>query len=164
MKRSKQLFPAFIILLLFNLSAFTQTKNTAYKLPKNKTWQLLDYQQDSVYGASVNRANAELLKGKKSHPVIVAVIDEGVDITHEDLKGHIWTNKKEIPNNNTDDDKNGYTDDIHGWNFLGGKNGKMIYATNSEADREYARFSPQYSAIKDSSRTQTRNSISIFLE
>jgi cell wall-associated protease len=163
MKRSKRFFPTCIILLLFSLSAFTQTKTTGNKLSKSLTWQLLDYQYDSVYGASVNRAYTELLKGKKSHTVIVAVIDEGVDITHEDLQGHIWTNKKEIQGNNIDDDKNGYTDDIHGWNFLGGKDGKMIYATNSEADREYARLLPQYSAIKDSSQALDKQQYRYFL-
>ncbi len=107
----------------------------AKKYIKLHKWQLLDYQQDSVYGASVNRAYKELLKGKKSHPVIVAVLDLGVDITQEDLQGHIWTNKKEIPDNGIDDDKNGYVDDVHGWNFLGGKDGKRMDATSSEADR-----------------------------
>jgi cell wall-associated protease len=163
MNRSKQFLPSFISLLLFGLSAFAQTKTNDNKLLKNQSWQLLDYQQDSVYGASVNRAYKELLKGKKSHPVIVAVIDEGVDITHEDLQGHIWTNKKEIPGNGIDDDKNGYTDDIHGWNFLGGKDGKMIYATNSEADREYARLFPQYSTIKDSSLVLDKKQYQYFL-
>lgn len=163
MKRSKQFIPAFISLLLFSFSAFTQTKNEGYKLLKNQTWQLLDYQQDSVYGASVNRAYNELLKGKKSHPVIVAVIDLGVDITHEDLQGHIWTNKKEIPDNGIDDDKNGYTDDVHGWNFLGGKDGKMMYATSSEADREYARLRPEYISVKDSSQVSDKKQYQYFL-
>jgi cell wall-associated protease len=113
-------------------------------LSKAQTWQLLDYSRDSVYGTSVNRAYDELLKGKKSHPVIVAVIDEGVDITHEDLQGHIWTNTREVPGNQIDDDKNGYVDDIHGWNFLGGKDGRNIYANSSEADREYARLLPEF--------------------
>ena len=58
------------------------------------------------------------MEGKATN-VIVAVIDSGVDIEHEDLKNVIWVNKKEIPNNGIDDDKNGYNDDIHGWNFLG---------------------------------------------
>jgi cell wall-associated protease len=113
-------------------------------LQKKQTWQLLDFERDSVYGASVNRAYLELLKGKKGRPVIVAVIDEGVDISHPDLQGHIWTNKKEIPGNGIDDDHNGYVDDVHGWNFLGGKNGNNIYATNSEADREYFRLAPKF--------------------
>ena len=51
--------------------------------------------------------------------MIVGVVDSGVDINHEDLKSIIWTNPKEIPNNGIDDDKNGYVDDVHGWNFLG---------------------------------------------
>ena len=56
---------------------------------------------------------------RKGSPVIVAIIDSGVDIEHEDLDGVIWTNEDEIPNNGIDDDKNGYIDDVHGWNFLG---------------------------------------------
>jgi len=115
-------------------------------LSKQRRWQLLDYQQDTVYGTSVNRAYRELLKGKTSHTVVVAVIDEGVDITQEDLQGHIWTNKKEISGNGVDDDHNGYVDDVHGWNFLGGKGGRNIYATNSEADREYWRLRRGYAA------------------
>ena len=59
------------------------------------------------------------MKGRKSEKVIVGVIDSGIDINHEDLKSVIWTNPKEIPGNGIDDDKNGYVDDIHGWNFLG---------------------------------------------
>jgi len=49
--------------------------------------------------------------------VVVGVIDTGVDINHPDLQGKIWTNPKEIPNNNIDDDGNGYIDDVHGWDF-----------------------------------------------
>jgi cell wall-associated protease len=137
----------FLFVFLSTFQSFAQTKIGGYSLSKQQTWQLLDYGQDSVYGASVNRAYKELLKGKASHQVIVAVIDEGVDISHEDLQGHIWTNKREIPGNSIDDDKNGYIDDIHGWNFLGGKDGKNIYATNSEADREYARLLPEFSVM-----------------
>src|SRR5580704_8456445 len=135
----RSLWGFFIIMFLGISQSFSQEPTAGYKLSKKQTWQLLDFEQDSVYGASVNRAYKELLKGKTSRTVIVAVIDEGVDISHEDLQHHIWTNKKEIPGNGIDDDKNGYIDDIHGWNYLGGKNGKNIYATNSEADREYAR-------------------------
>jgi cell wall-associated protease len=61
--------------------------------------QLLDYEQDSVYGTSVNRAHKELLKGKKSQ----TVVDDGIDITQEDLQGDIWTNNKEIAGKGTDD-------------------------------------------------------------
>lgn len=80
-------------------------------------WQNLDLKSDSVFGISMEKAYSELLNGKRSIPVIVAVIDGGVDINHEDLKSAIWTNSGEIPANGKDDEKNGFIDDIHGWNF-----------------------------------------------
>lgn len=92
-----------------------------------KNWKDLDLVMDTVPGMSVNRAYDEILTTtvngvktvRKGSPVIVAIIDSGVDIEHEDLDGVIWTNEDEIPNNGIDDDKNGYIDDVHGWNFLG---------------------------------------------
>jgi len=84
-----------------------------------KRWSHLDIVNDTIPGMSVDRAYAELLKSKQGVKVIVAIIDSGVDIEHEDLKSVVWTNTKEIPGNGIDDDKNGYVDDIHGWNFLG---------------------------------------------
>jgi len=83
------------------------------------TWGHLDLVKDTVPGMSVDKAYSEIIKDKKGKTVIVAVIDSGIDIDHEDLDGVIWTNKKEIAGNGIDDDKNGYVDDIHGWNFLG---------------------------------------------
>ena len=68
---------------------------------------------------SVDKAYNEIIKNKKGQTTIVAVIDSGIDIDHEDLDDVIWTNTKEIANNGKDDDNNGYIDDIHGWNFLG---------------------------------------------
>jgi cell wall-associated protease len=133
------------ICLLFASTVFSQSSNS---FPIN--WQLMDLQKDSVYGTSVNKAYAELLKGKKNHPVIVAVIDIGVDTVQEDLKGHIWTNTKEIPGNGIDDDGNGYVDDVHGWNFLGGKDGRNILTESSELNREYFRLQPIYGSVKDS--------------
>ncbi|MCC8423594.1 S8 family serine peptidase [Mucilaginibacter sp. UR6-11] len=93
---------------------------------KDKNWQNLDLRQDSVFGISTERAYRELLNGKKGIPVIVAVIDGGVDISHEDLRNAIWTNPKEVPDNHKDDDKNDYTDDVHGWNFLGSEKGSFL--------------------------------------
>jgi subtilisin family serine protease len=83
------------------------------------TWGHLDLVKDTIPGMSVDKAYAEIIKNKKGATVIVAVIDSGIDIDHEDLNDVIWTNKGEIPNNGKDDDNNGYVDDIHGWNFLG---------------------------------------------
>jgi len=93
---------------------------------QQQRWSHLDLEKDSIPGMSVDKAYSELLKGKKGAKVVVGVIDSGVDISHPDLKSVIWTNKKEIPNNKKDDDKNGYTDDVHGWNFLGDSNNETL--------------------------------------
>ena len=82
-------------------------------------WALLDPLRDQIPGMSVKRAYSELIQDKKGEEVIVAIIDSGVDITHPELASSIWINKGEIPNNQIDDDQNGYVDDVHGWNFLG---------------------------------------------
>ena len=82
-------------------------------------WGHLDLAKDTIPGMSVDKAYSEIIKDKKGQKIIVAVIDSGIDISHEDLDGVLWTNKKEIAGNGIDDDKNGYVDDIHGWNFLG---------------------------------------------
>ena len=96
---------------------------TGKKQPLNETvlksWLLKDLRTDSLPGMSVEKAYTEIIKSKKGTTTIVAVIDSGVDIEHEDLKDLIWTNLDEVPNNGIDDDNNGYVDDIHGWNFLG---------------------------------------------
>jgi len=86
-----------------------------------KVWSFLDANR---YGVSVNEAY-KTYGTTNTTPVIVAVVDTGVDVFHEDLKNNIWVNKKEIPNNGIDDDKNGYIDDIHGINTLArDENGK----------------------------------------
>lgn len=94
-------------------------KNGKIKDNEMLRWSHLDLVADTIPGMSVDRAYNELLKNKVAKKVIVAVIDSGTDIEHNDLKGRVWTNAKEIPGNEIDDDGNGYVDDIHGWNFLG---------------------------------------------
>ena len=84
-----------------------------------KVWSATDLATDTIPGMSVDKAYAELIPNLKGTNVIVAVIDSGIDIEHEDLKNVIWINRGEIPNNGIDDDKNGFIDDVHGWNFLG---------------------------------------------
>lgn len=115
-------------------------------------WQLLDYRTDSVFGAGVNLAYEKLLKGKDARPVIVAIIDTGIDTAQEDLIGHFWINPGEIPGNGIDDDHNGYVDDVHGWNFLGGKDGRNITVESFESYREYYRLknNPDGSNLGDS--------------
>ena len=90
-------------------------------------WLHKDLKTDSIFGISANRAYKELLKGKKPKQVIVAVIDAGADYKHEDLKDVIWKNKKEVAGNGKDDDKNGYVDDVFGWNFLGSAKGSVMF-------------------------------------
>ena len=82
-------------------------------------WQHADIKSENFPGMSVSKVYDELLQDKEGKPVVVAVIDTGIDITHQDLNESIWFNEDEIPDNGIDDDGNGYVDDIHGWNFLG---------------------------------------------
>lgn len=98
-----------------NATAKTGTINEEYF----NHWAHADLVTDSIPGMSLDKAY-KFLEGKKSNTVIVGVIDSGIDIEHEDLKDVLWINTKEIPGNGIDDDKNGYVDDIYGWNFLGG--------------------------------------------
>lgn len=119
------------------------TKKAPLKEEVLKRWSDLDLAKDTVPGMSVDKAYAEFLKGKKSTPIIVGVVDSGLDIDHEDLQGKIWTNKKEIAGNNKDDDGNGYIDDVHGWNFLGEATDENLELTRivkkgNTADPSYA--------------------------
>lgn len=95
-------------------------------------------------GVDVEQAYDNLLKGKKGKTVIVAVIDSGVNIEHEDLKDIIWTNTDEIAGNGRDDDKNGYVDDVHGWSFLGNKNGENVKYETLELVRIFKNLDPKY--------------------
>ncbi|MDE3236353.1 MAG: S8 family peptidase [Bacteroidota bacterium] len=117
-----------------------------------KGWHLMDVSQDSLYGISLNKAYQFLReKGRKPQQVIVAVLDGGIDTTHEDLKDVLWRNPKEIPGNGIDDDGNGYVDDVHGWNFLGNKNGSDLKKAGDERSRVYYQFREKYA--KDSCDT-----------
>lgn len=115
-----------------------------------KDWFLRDPENDKLQGISVEKTYTTLLKGKPSKTVLVAVIDSGIDIEHEDLKDIIWTNEDEIPGNGIDDDKNGYVDDIHGWNFLGNKDGKNVDEDTYEVTREYIRLKKIYENVEES--------------
>lgn len=115
-------------------------KETSMSATDLKGWALRDYQQDGTPGTSTQQLYTLLKKGAFKKTVVVAVIDSGVDIQHEDLKDNIWTNTKEIPGNGIDDDGNGYIDDVHGWNFLGNHQGQNVDTTSMEVTREYSRL------------------------
>jgi subtilisin family serine protease len=87
-------------------------------------WQNMDLKADGFFGISTEKAYTELLKGKKPVTVTVAIMDSGIDTLHEDLEGVVWRNPNEVTANNRDDDRNGYVDDLHGWNFIGSEIGK----------------------------------------
>ncbi len=121
--------------------------------PKAKAnWQNLDLKTDSVFGISTEKTYTELLKGKKHVPVLVAVIDGGVDVNHEDLKAIIWNNPVEIAANNKDDDKNGYADDIHGWDFIGSAKGDVHY-DNLELTRMIRLYNQKFAKLDTTALT-----------
>lgn len=160
MKKIKYTQWALALALTFCLSANAQTTPTFTgkkgKLTEQQLqrWSHLDLATDSIPGMSVDKMYAELINDKKGAKVVVAIIDSGVDIEHEDLKSVLWTNKKEIAGNGIDDDKNGFIDDVHGWNFLGddlhetlemtriikkGDDGSLVYKKAKTAyDKKYA--------------------------
>ena len=117
--------------------------------PEN--WFNLDLKANKVLGVSTEKAYEKVLKSKKSVQVIVGVLDSGVDEDHEDLKNVMWINEDEIPGNTIDDDKNGYVDDIFGWNFIGGKDGKNVEKDSYEITRVYKKLSDKYENMPEAS-------------
>ena len=121
------------------ISGSTMAQGTSVEKPAvPKNWHLLDKKADGFPGVSIDKAY-EFVKAKniKTKRIVVAVIDSGIDTLHEDLKPVLWRNPKEIPGNGIDDDKNGYVDDIYGWNFLGGKDGRNVSKDSYEGARVY---------------------------
>jgi subtilisin family serine protease len=141
---SKVLYTIAILALPF----VSLAQNTEDESPV-ANWQNLDLKSDGVFGISTEKAYKEIIKGKKSSPIIVAVIDGGIDIEHEDLKKVLWVNQKEIPGNGIDDDKNGYVDDVHGWNFIGSPKANIHY-DNMEVIRLVNKLEPKYAAALNS--------------
>ena len=124
-------FIALLVQLLFSLPLYGQ---------ENPKWHLQDPELDGVMGIGAERA-FRFLEGRVPDTVIVAIMDNGADLNHEDLKGTFWVNPDEIPGNGVDDDGNGYVDDIHGWNFLGSRDGRNLKMETTGLTRCYARYS-----------------------
>lgn len=138
---------ALSLILFWSTALFAQVPPIQQpELPAN--WHVMDLNTDGYFGISLNQAY-QFIEGKKSKPVIVAVIDSGVDTLQKDLKSVLWTNPKEVSHNGKDDDKNGYIDDIHGWNFLGGLNGKVVISETTEEIREYNRLKVKYEDVTE---------------
>lgn len=157
--KDRVLVKLLLLNLLFSFSALAQRKpeSTVKAFPeKNVNWYNADLKGDKIAGVSVNKAYNLLLQGKKTRKtVVVAIIDSGVDIDHEDLKGRIWVNEKEIPANGIDDDGNGYVDDIHGWGFLGNDKGKNIETETYEYVRILRKYDPVFKSIQSEADVPT---------
>lgn len=127
------------VVLSFGFNFFAQ------EIPKTANW----YNKGGS-GMYTDKATKKVKK-MKSETVIVAVIDNGVDIEHEDLTGKIWTNSNEIPGNGIDDDKNGYIDDIHGWNYLGNAKGEHVDDCTLEMTRIVRDWGKKYENADENS-------------
>ena len=119
--------------------AFAQDKMQNNDL---KTWYHKDFSTTNVYGVNTDNAYKFLeSKGLKPRTIVVGVLDSGVEVDHPGLINNMWKNPNEIPNNGIDDDKNGYVDDIYGWNFIGGKTAD-VDADNLEVTRMVKKYQP----------------------
>lgn len=132
-----------VLALSFAFSiGFAQAQTS--EVPK-ETWYHSDFEQTGVYGVNTEKALDFLKKNKrKSQPIVVGVLDSGVEHFHEDLKANMWVNTKEIPGNGIDDDKNGYIDDVHGWSFLGTAKGINYNDDTVELTRIYKNLADKF--------------------
>jgi subtilisin family serine protease len=150
---------AIIFLLTNNNHSFAQSLSAV--TPKD--WHLSDLKENGYYGISLEKAYKEILAGKTpKKKVVVAVIDSGIDTLHEDLKSVIWHNNKEVPGNGIDDDRNGYIDDISGWNFIGGKDGSNVGKDSYEAARVYYRFRNKFDSVSNNGKYLTGNDLATY--
>ena len=126
---------------------------TSVEPPQN--WWQLDPGTNRVNGIGLERAYRELLAGRQPRrTVTVAIIDSGVDISHPDLAANIWTNPREVAGNGRDDDGNGYVDDVHGWDFIGGRDGRDVNQDTYESVRIYARLRPRFEVASPDTSTE----------
>ncbi len=164
MNNTNYIFKTTPLICLCAIFSFNNFGQTAKQKTIPKDWFKKDPIADSLAGISLDKAY-RLLKGRKSKTVIVAVIDNGVDILHEDLKNVIWTNKKEIPDNGIDDDNNGYVDDVHGWNFRGMKDGTIIENEQASSTQFYLEWKNKYeNADTNLLKPEDKNEFAIFIK
>jgi len=127
-----------LTLFLYTCSLFAWGQDVTF-------WHWKDLEKDGVHGVSLFKAQQILIDLKiKPTPIIIAVLDGGIDTTHSQIKPILWNNTKEIPGNALDDDHNGYIDDVHGWNFLGNAAGENINKASDEKSRVYHRYKDEF--------------------
>lgn len=141
-------------LLLYSLNTFAQVLPPSQPDPP-KNWYALDLKTDGYFGISLAQAY-QFINGLKSKPVVVAIVDSGIDTLQKDLQGILWVNPKEKAGNGKDDDHNGYIDDIHGWDFLGGPGGKSDFSETEEEVREYHRLKDKYLTATEASASDKK--------
>jgi len=121
-------------------------------------WFHLDRERRRIPGLATRTAYESVLADQSPRDtVVVAIIDSGIDLDHEDLHASTWVNRDEVPNNGTDDDGNGYVDDRRGWNFIGGPDGEDVEQDTYELTRLYVQYRERFedvdsSAVADSNR------------
>ena len=134
--------PIFLLVLLGISVNNLKGQTTAYS-----NWYKV--YNDTLQGINMEKA-LHFLQEKKLKPhrqIIVGIIDSGIDTTSVDLAPALWCNPKE-KNDGKDNDKNGYADDLHGWNFLGTKDGAFnMTSAGTEEYREFKRLYPKYKNI-----------------
>lgn len=139
----KKVLLAAVFLAGFSFSYAQEAKGKSVDPNEDKdlmTWYHKDFSATKVYGVNTENAYKYLeSKGLKPKTVVVGVLDSGVQVDHPGLVKNIWTNPNEVPGNGKDDDGNGYIDDVHGWNFIGGKNGD-VDIDNMEVTRVVAKY------------------------
>src|ERR1700748_915527 len=152
--------PKFLISCICIAFLFASLNASAQTLPPSqpdppKDWYTLDLKTDGYFGISLKQAY-QFINGLKSKPVVVAIVDSGIDTLQKDLQGVLWINLKEKAGNGKDDDHNGYIDDIHGWDFLGGPGGKSDFSETEEEVREYQRLKEKYLTATQTSATDKK--------
>ncbi|MEM6895649.1 MAG: S8 family serine peptidase [Bacteroidota bacterium] len=159
MKICENPLPLFLVaLFIIVLCACTnqqQSKNP--ELYEQLGWYLLDRNNDSIPGISLEKAYNEL-ELEEGNQIIVALIDSPIELNHPDLSNQFWINADEIPKNNFDDDDNGFVDDVHGWNFLGYGKDKTIRFANYDYIRAIRRLAPKFEEW-DSTQVPTIDSL-----
>ncbi|HZY38779.1 MAG TPA: S8 family serine peptidase [Mucilaginibacter sp.] len=129
-------------LLFISLSALAQQLPAPPPNPP-KNWHEMDLKTDGYFGVSLKQAY-EFLKGKKSRTVVITTMDSGIDTSQKDLAPVLWVNPKEKAGK---DNKDSYVGDVHGWDFLGGKDGKVDNAETEEEVRQYYKLKDKFAGL-----------------